>query len=194
MDGSPYDAHPSAVDGMRSPRLDVDRLPPSIVRELRASHVGETVAVGIYDGVVAATGDPGMRAFARGHRDVEAHHLALFEALLPLARRSRLMGFWRLCGWLMGWLPARIGPAAFYAVVADVERWVDGHYARQIELVRQVAPHPALLDLLDACRADELQHSRDAEALLPRRPLAARVLAWIAVAGSKTGVAVARRI
>lgn len=183
---------PAAAAGVEPVPLDFGRLPRRVVRELRASHVGETVAVHLYDGVARATRDEGVLRFAASHRAVEQHHLALFEATVPPRHRSRLGPFWRLAGLLMGGIPARIGPKAFYAVVSAVEHWVDGHYAGQIALVRHLAPDPRLLELLRACRNDEAHHSRDAALAMGRAGWVERLLAWIAVAGSRLGVAVAR--
>ncbi|MCW2235851.1 demethoxyubiquinone hydroxylase family protein [Azospirillum canadense] len=193
-EGVPTEAPPSETIGLAPPRLDLDALPPRMLRELRASHVGETVAVNLYDGVAGATTDPELLRFAASHRLVELRHLRLFEAVLPHARRSRLMGFWRLSGRLMGGLPARLGPDYVYAVVAGVESWVDGHYAGQIDTVRRLAPDPGLLRMLEACRHDEIQHSLDAARLDPAPPWGARALARLAVGLSRLGVALARRV
>lgn len=191
-DGSPYSGFPSDAVGLTAPDIDVDRLPPVLLRELRASHVGETVAVAIYDGVAGASRDPGLLAFARSHRTVEAVHLRLWSDLLPRRHRSRIMPVWRAVGWLMGWLPARLGPDTFYAVVGAVEGWVDGHYAGQIALARRLGAPEDLVVLMQACREDEARHGRDAARLACRPGAVARVLAVLAVAGSRAGVGVAR--
>ncbi|MFC7334795.1 demethoxyubiquinone hydroxylase family protein [Rhodocista pekingensis] len=191
-DGSPYSGFPSNAVGLTVPDIDVDRLPPALLRELRASHVGETVAVALYDGVAAGSRDPDLLTFARSHRLVEQVHLRLWSALLPPGRRSRIMPVWRASGRLMGWLPARAGPEAFYAVVGAVESWVDGHYAGQIALSRRLGAPEGLIALMQACREDEARHSRDAARLACRPGVVARLLAALAVAGSRAGVAVAR--
>ena len=189
---SPYDGLPSATAGLKPPRRPFAALPARMRRELRVDHVGELVAVRLYDGALAGTHNPDVRRFAAGHRLVERGHLRLFEAYLPPQARSRLGTFWRLAGWLLGWVPARLGPAAFFAVVAGVERWVDGHYARQIALASRMGLDPELTRMLDACRSDEARHAEDAEHLHPRSPLWARALAGVAVGCSRTGVVVAR--
>ncbi|TWA86388.1 ubiquinone biosynthesis monooxygenase Coq7 [Azospirillum brasilense] len=190
-DPSP-EAPPSATIGLAPPQIDLSALPPRIRRELRASHVGETVAVALYDGVAGATSDPEVLRFAASHRRVERRHLRLFEAVLPPDKRSAPLAFWRWSGRVMGGLPAWLGPPYFYAVVAGVEAWVDGHYARQIALARRLAPDPDLLTLLEACRLDERLHARDAARLDPAPPWTARALAGVAVFLSGVGVRVAR--
>ena len=79
-----------------------------LVRELRSDHAGETGAVEIYRGIAAVArrrGDAELLAFAERHGATESEHLRLIEAWLPPAQRSRLLGPWRLAGWLTGALP-----------------------------------------------------------------------------------------
>ena len=189
---SPYDGLPSAVAGLEPPSRPFAALPPRLRRELRVDHVGELVAVRLYDGALAGTRDADVRRFAAGHRLIELEHLRLFEAYLPVPARSRLEAFWRLSGWLLGWVPARLGPAALYAVVGGVERWVDGHYARQIALARRMGADPEMIRMLEACRSDEARHAEDAEHLHPKAPWWAKALAAVAVGCSRAGVVVAR--
>ena len=189
---SPYDGLPSATAGAAPPVRPFSALPARLRRELRVDHVGELVAVRLYDGALAGSRDPGVRRFAAGHRLIEREHLALFEAYLPPGARSRLGGVWQAAGWLLGWVPARLGPAALFAVVAGVERWVDGHYARQIDLARRMGADAELIALLEACRSDEARHAQDAETLHPQAPWWAKALAGVAVGCSRAGVVVAR--
>ncbi len=167
-------------------------------RELRSDHAGETGAVFIYRGIAAVAarrGDEALLAFARRHGETEAEHLRLVETWLPLARRSRLLGPWRLAGWLTGALPALAGPRAVYATIAAVETFVDRHYQQQIDHLREHGGPPGLLDLLLQCQADE-QHHRDEAAGLAAPRTSWVLRAWCAVlgAGSAAAVVVARRI
>jgi len=189
---APLDAGPSATCGLVPPVLDFAALPARLRRELRADHVGETVAVRLYEGAVAGSRDAGVRRFATSHRAVEERHLRLFDGLVPPPHRSRLLPLLRAGGWLMGWLPAKAGPPAFYAVVAAVERWVDGHYAAQIAAARRLGADDTLLTLLEACRSDERHHSEDAAHAARTRPPLARLLAAVAVGSSRVGVVLAR--
>ncbi|HYE49499.1 MAG TPA: demethoxyubiquinone hydroxylase family protein [Azospirillaceae bacterium] len=192
---SPYDAAPAEAARVPPPVLDWAALPPVLRRELRASHLGEAVAVRLYDGVADATDDPDARRFARHHREVEEIHLARLRRLVPAGGESRLLAPCRAGGWLMGWLPAKVGgPRTFYAVLAAVEGWVDGHYAGQIALARRLGAPPGLVELLEACRSDESHHAGDAARLAGRPGPLARLLAAVAVACSRAGVALARRL
>jgi demethoxyubiquinone hydroxylase (CLK1/Coq7/Cat5 family) len=167
-------------------------------RELRSDHAGETGAVSIYRGIIAVArwrSDQALIAFATQHGQTESEHLRLIENWLPPNRRSRLLGPWRLAGWLTGALPALMGRRAVYATIAAVETFVDRHYQHQIEyLIREGGPD-GLLSLLERCQADEIHH-RDEAALGAggKLPWALRVWCFMVGAGSAAAVVVARRI
>jgi ubiquinone biosynthesis monooxygenase Coq7 len=173
-------------------------LSPHLERELRSDHAGETGAVFIYRGIAAVArwrGDAELQAFAQEHGATEAEHLSLVEAWLPPARRSRLLGPWRLAGWLTGALPALAGRRAVYATIAAVETFVDRHYQQQIDHLRTHGGPEGLLPLLLKCQADECAHRDQAAALAgPRTPWPLH--AWCALVGSGSAAAVvlARRV
>lgn len=174
-------------------------LPPDVAADLRTDHAGETGAVRIYDGVLCFARDPALRAFAQRHRATEREHLALIEAWLPPTQRSRLLPLWHLAGWLTGALPALLGPAAVYATIEAVERFVDGHYAEQIERLHGRVGLEPLRGLLQRCQGDEIAHRDEAAALRPAHapgpaPAWLRAWAWVVGAGSQAAVAVCRRI
>lgn len=178
--------------------VGADLLPATLIADLRTDHAGESGAVMIYRGILAATRDDGVRHFARRHLATEEGHLAEIEPLLTPRQRSRLLPLWRIAGWLTGALPALVGPRATYATIEAVETFVDGHYAEQIESIDQQDPactHPplqALRALLQTCRADEVAHRDEAAALFAadgRAPtLALRV--WVGLVGTGSRVAV----
>lgn len=174
------------------------RLSRHLERELRSDHAGETGAVYIYRGLATVArwrGDAQLLAFAQRHGDTEAEHLRLIEGWLPPARRSRLLGPWRLAGWLTGALPALAGPRAVYATIAAVETFVDRHYQQQIDHLRQHAGPEGLLPLLLSCQADELHHRDEAAALAgAQTPWALRAWCAIVGAGSAAAVVLARRV
>lgn len=167
-------------------------------RELRSDHAGETGAVSIYRGIAAVAawrGDAGLLAFAQRHGATEAEHLRLLEGWLAPRRRSRLLGPWRLAGWLTGALPALAGPRAVHATIAAVETFVDRHYQAQIEHLRTHGGPDGLLPLLLRCQADERTHRDEAATLAgPGSPRWLR--AWCACvgAGSSAAVVLSRRL
>jgi ubiquinone biosynthesis monooxygenase Coq7 len=179
-------------------------LPAALVSDLRTDHAGETGAVMIYRGILAATRDAGVGAFAQGHLATEAAHLAAIELLLAPRHRSRLLPLWRAAGWLTGALPAWAGPQAVYATIEAVETFVDHHYTEQIDAIdrfdpgRAQAPLQALRAHLQSFRADEIDH-RDDAARRQHRPPGARSLAlrlWVRAvgAGSRVAVKISRHV
>ncbi|MCK7495934.1 MAG: demethoxyubiquinone hydroxylase family protein [Comamonadaceae bacterium] len=158
-------------------------------RELRADHAGETGTVRIYRGIAAVAawrGDAELLAFARRHGETGDEHLRLVEQWLPPARRSRLLGPWRLAGWLTGALPALAGARAAHATIGAVETFVDRHYQQQIDHLQrhggQGCPERLLL-LLQRCQADERHDQRRGPGA--RRPGRARVAARLVRAGGR---------
>ncbi len=170
------------------------RLPADLLPDLRSDHAGETGAVEIYRGILAVTRRPSLRAFALQHLEAEQRHLDWMTQLLPPPQRSRLLPLWRLAGWTTGALPALFGPAAVYRTVDAVESFVDLHYALQIEKLCNRDEDAALRVLLEACRADEIEHREDARGRLGRPGLIGRAWTALVGAGSRVGVFFASRI
>lgn len=169
-----------------------------LVRELRSDHAGETGAVCIYKGIGAVAawrGDHELHAFAQAHGATEAVHLAEISDWLPASQRSRLLGPWRLAGWLTGALPALFGRRAVYATIAAVETFVDRHYQQQINHLGKSGGPAGLLPLLIRCQADERHHRDEAAALVSEQP-GLLLRAWCMAVGWGSGAAVvlARRI
>lgn len=167
-------------------------------RELRSDHAGETGAVYIYRGIAAVAarrGDSELLAFARRHGETEAEHLMLVEGWLPAARRSRLLGPWRVAGWLVGALPALAGRRAVYATIAAVETFVDQHYQQQIDHLRTHGGPDGLLALLLRCQSDERHHRDEAAALAgPASPWVLRMWCGLVGTGSAAAVVLARQL
>jgi ubiquinone biosynthesis monooxygenase Coq7 len=177
---------------------DLAALAPDIaglVGDIRSDHAGETGAVLIYRGILAASRDPAVRAFATEHMATEQRHLDLLEAMLPPRQRSVLLPVWRVAGFLTGFLPALVGSRAVYATIDAVETFVDHHYEEQIRKLPTTGPGGMLRSTLMQCQADEVHH-RDEARSLATTP-AGHLLhgwAWMVGAGSKAAVSAARRI
>lgn len=187
-------------------------LPRSLLRELRTDHAGETGAVMIYRGILAVTRDQVLRDFAHHHLEAESRHLASIEEIVPMRWRSVLLPLWRLSGWLIGALPACVGPRAVYATVEAVETFVDHHYATQIEAIDGLLGQPPSVEadarttrqtqeflqrlraLLVVCQTDEIAHRDEAAAAQGSQPSGIVLRAWCAVVGfgSRAAVAVCR--
>ncbi len=166
-------------------------------RELRSDHAGETGAVFIYRGIAAIArwrDNAELLSFAQRHGDTESEHLALLESRLTPSRRSRLLGLWRLAGWLTGALPALVGSRTVYATIEAVEAFVDQHYQLQIEYLEHHGGPEELLQVLQHCQGDERHHRDEAAALAgASRTWITRLWCSLIGAGSAGAVALARR-
>ncbi len=170
-------------------------MPAWLEAELRSDHAGETGAIQIYRGILAVTTDPELRDFAGRHLLTEESHLEQISAILPPARRSRLLPIWRVAGFLTGALPALFGARAVHMTIDAVETFVDHHYQQQIDRLRAEGGDPALLSLLLSCQEDEVEHRNEARGLHAGRVgLIGRAWIWVVGAGSKAAVAAAKRI
>ena len=166
-------------------------------RELRSDHAGEMGAVYIYKGIIAVAKyrkDKELIHFAKHHGDTETEHLQLIELVLEKKYRSRLLGPWRLAGWLTGALPALFGRRAVYATIAAVETFVEQHYQQQIVYLQRNGSHDELLKLLIRCQADEIDHKNEAR-LKASEPIPLVLKIWCSLVdtGSAAAVVLARR-
>ena len=170
-----------------------------LVGELRSDHAGETGAVWIYRGILFVSREPRVRTFAEHHLETEMRHLREVEALLRPEDRSRLIGLWRIAGFVTGALPALFGARAVFHTIEAVETFVDAHYQQQIDrlqpldvLTRDLA---AVRAVLVECQADEVAH-RDEAAHNAASPPGIFARTWCAIVafGSGAAVSMARKI
>jgi ubiquinone biosynthesis monooxygenase Coq7 len=168
---------------------------PGLIADLRSNHAGETGAVAIYRGILAVSRDRQSRHFAREHLATEREHLACLEALLPPGQRSLLLPFWRIAGWLTGFLPALIGRHAVFTTIDAVETFVNHHYEEQVRRLPGHGPGGALRALLMACQADEVDHRDEARAAsVTTGGKLIHAWQWLVGAGSALAVKAARRV
>ena len=164
--------------------------PAWLIAELRSDQAGETGAVAIYEGILAVTRSSDLRAFAEHHRATEQEHLARINDLLPSKQHSRLLPLWRVAGFLTGLLPALFGVNATYATIQAVETFVDHHYAQQIARLDAERLCPAVREILNQCRLDEVSHRDEAGELLKEQP-GVMLRLWCAMVGRGSSYAVA---
>jgi hypothetical protein len=82
-------------------------------RELSSNVAGETGAVYIYKGALAAsryvrTLPQSGLDFCREHKETETGHLDLFTSLVPSHKHTKLLPLWRVAGWFVGFLPTAL--------------------------------------------------------------------------------------
>ena len=156
-------------------------------REMSSNVAGETGAVWIYKGALAATklrrNCEQVKAFAREHMKAEETHLFCMEQVVPEHMHTRLLPLWKFCGFMLGFLPTILGKGpALYHTVDAVESFVEVHYNEQIEWLKELTQEEPeiflrvkdrsnghdrgniseLIRLLTSCCEDEVEHKLDA--------------------------------
>ena len=129
---------------------------------LRSDHAGEVGAVYIYKGILSVAKDPALVEFSNRHLETEKEHLRKIEQILPPSKRSKLVGIWKIAGYLLGFLPSFFGPRIVFATIEAVESFVEDHYEEQLKYLRaQDDPDQALINLLQSCQDDEIEHKNE---------------------------------
>ena len=163
---------------------------------LRSDHAGEVGAVYIYKGILSITKDPALVEFSTRHLETEKEHLRKIEEVLPASKRSKLVGIWKVAGYLLGFFPSLFGPRIVFATIEAVESFVEDHYEEQLKYLRaQNDPDQALIDLLQSCQDDEIEHKN--ESAIKKRSTPGFLLNfWMKIVGwgSSSAVKVAKII
>lgn len=151
-------------------------------KEMSSNMAGETGAVWIYKGALAAcrmrrsSMDLKVSGFAQRHIQAEQQHLDVITATVDAGKFTRILPIWRLAGYMLGFLPTFIGKGPWlYHTVEAVESFVEGHYGAQIDYIKQKWPHveklgrpedrahtSELLRFLSWACEDEVEHKEDA--------------------------------
>ena len=148
----------------RPPTLPGDAAPDAdIASMIRVDHAGEYGAVRIYDGQLAVArlsfwGRGRARDAIRHMAEQEKRHLDTFDALVRArqVRPTLLQPLWHVAGYALGAATALIGERAAMACTVAVEEVIDEHYRAQA--ARLGDADPALVETIEAARADELTH------------------------------------
>jgi ubiquinone biosynthesis monooxygenase Coq7 len=163
---------------------------------LRSDHAGEVGAVYIYKGILSIAKDPALVEFSKRHLETEKEHLRKIEEVLPVSKRSKLVGIWKVAGYLLGFLPSLFGPRIVFATIEAVESFVEDHYEEQLKYLRaQNDPDQALINLLQSCQDDEIEHKNES-AIKKRSTPGILLNLWMKIVGwgSSSAVKVAKII
>ena len=136
-------------------------------RELSSNLAGETGAVYIYKGALAALSLKGNNKaafdFCMEHMKTESSHLRFFQSVVVSGKHTRLLPVWSFAGWSLGFWPTLLGGSnALYVTVESVETFVEEHFQDQILPLEQQDSCPELVRLLQHCCEDEVHHKEDA--------------------------------
>ena len=163
---------------------------------LRSDHAGEVGAVYIYKGILSIAKDPALVEFSKRHLETEKEHLRKIEEVLPVSKRSKLVGIWKVAGYLLGFIPSLFGSRIVFAKIEAVESFVEDHYEEQLKYLRvQDDPDQALINLLQSCQDDEIEHKN--ESAIKKRSTPGFLLNfWMKIVGwgSSSAVKVAKII
>ena len=163
---------------------------------LRSDHAGEVGAVYIYKGILSIAKDPALVEFSNRHLETEKELLRKIEQILSPSKRSKLVGIWKIAGYLLGLLPSLFGPRIVFATIEAVESFVEDHYEEQLKYLRaQDDPDEVLINLLQSCQDDEIEHKN--ESAIKKRSTPGFLLNfWMKIVGwgSSSAVKVAKII
>ena len=163
---------------------------------LRSDHAGEVGAVYIYKGILSIAKDPALVEFSKRHLETEKEHLRKIEEVLPASKRSKLVGIWKVAGYLLGFIPPLFGPRIVFATIEAVESFVEDHYEEQLKYLRaQEDSDQSLINLLQSCQDDEIEHKN--ESAIKKRSTPGFLLNfWMKIVGwgSSSAVKVAKII
>ncbi len=97
---------------------------------LRVNHAGESAAIQIYRGQVFLLGES---AELLHMIENEKEHLEFFEDQIHLREtsRSKLLKFWNLAGWSIGFVSAAMGEKYAMMCTESVEEVISDHYKSQ---------------------------------------------------------------
>ena len=186
------------VDVPLPPRPGRDAVRRRLAEMLRVDHAGELGAVHIYRGQRAVLGRaPGRERIVEQLAEMESHeavHLARFEELLTErgVRPTLLAPVWRAAGFALGAGTALISERAAHACTEAVETVIGGHYAEQVEEVRD--REPELAATFAQFRDEELEHLDTAVAEGAREAPGYRLLSAIIKAGCRAAIQVTEKV
>ena len=131
---------------------------PAVDAMVRVDHAGEYGAVRIYEGQLSVLPPGPTRDAVEEMATHEQRHLKTFDRLI-VERRVRptlLSPVWRVAGFVLGAVTARMGPRAAMACTVAVEEVIDQHYREQSE--RLGPENSDLKRTIEEFREDELEH------------------------------------
>lgn len=145
----------------------------TVRRILKVNHAGEFGAIRIYNAQLAFARRfyPDIVPTLTEMRDDEIEHCRLFLGAMPdrNARPCRVMAFWSLGGYVLGFATALMGRNMIWVCTEAVEATVHRHLEHQKAFLRQ--RDLELHDLIGSIQEQELAHLQHAVGQQPRQGL-----------------------
>lgn len=146
----------------------------TVRRILKVNQAGEFGAIRIYNAQLALARRlyPDMVPALTEMRDDEIEHCRLFLEAMPArgARPCRVMAFWSLGGYVLGFATALMGRNMIWICTEAVEATVHRHLEDQLAFL--LHRDNVLHELIGSIQAQELAHLQHAVEHQPRRGLA----------------------
>ncbi|RXT24399.1 demethoxyubiquinone hydroxylase family protein [Rhizobium leguminosarum] len=143
----------------------------TVRRILKVNHAGEFGAIRIYGAQIwmARRLFPDIVPALCDMRDDEIKHCRLFREAMPAreAKPCRIMAFWSLGGYLLGFLTALGGRNMIWICTEAVESTVHRHLEDQLAFLE--SRDPQLHGLIASIQEEELAHLREAKKNQTRR-------------------------
>lgn len=173
----------------------------TVRRILKVNHAGEFGAIRIYNAQLALARRlyPDIVPALTEMRDDEIEHCRLFFEAMPArgARPCRVMAFWSLGGYVLGFVTALMGRNMIWICTEAVEATVHRHLEDQMAHLRN--SDTALHDLIASIQAQELAHLQHAVDHQPRQGalraitlpligLVTEALIWLSTWGDSTSM------
>jgi len=186
-----------AVNKERAPRRRLPGDPDpraALERMIRVDQAGEFGAVRIYQGQLAVLGNRPAGAAIREMAAQETRHRTAFDALLAdrRVRPTLLSPVWDVAGFALGAATALLGDKAAMACTEAVEEVIEDHYARQRSALG--AAEPELAQVIEAARADEIEHRDRARAAGAAEAPAYALLSGAIKRGARLAIWLSERI
>lgn len=142
------------------PRPCFENTQKKIQEIIMVDHAGEYGAQRIYEGQLANTKDPQIKELIKHMLEQELEHLDYFEKQIKegKGRPTALIPMWRICGYALGALSAKLGPKTAMLVTENVEEIIVDHYQEQIDYLEKTDKNNPLLAKIKKFKQDEADH------------------------------------
>jgi len=142
------------------PRPYFENTQKKIQEIIMVDHAGEYGAQRIYEGQLAHTKDPETQALIKHMLEQELEHLDYFGQQIKNgnARPTALMPLWKIFGYGLGAISARLGPKTAMLVTKNVEEVIVDHYQKQINYLEKTDKKNPLLKKIKKFKQDEAEH------------------------------------
>ncbi len=127
---------------------------------IMVNHAGEYGAQKIYEGQLKHIKDSESKTVIQHMLEQELEHLNYFEEQIAKgnARPTALLPMWKIFGYGLGAISAKLGTKTAMLVTENVEEVIVDHYQEQIDFFEKNDKKNPLLDKIKKFKQDEAEH------------------------------------